>query len=58
MPKTKKVKPEVIDTPKGTAPIPVIVKLDKVSHLTESFGSGDANVLKDKINEIIKCLNS
>jgi hypothetical protein len=41
----EEVTPEVVETPEVVAP--------KVLPITESFGSGDMNTLKNKINEII-----
>lgn len=38
---------------------PVTIELKtSLNLITESFGSGEVNILKDKINEIIKWLNS
>jgi hypothetical protein len=44
----EEVTPEVVETPEVVVP--------NVSPITESFGSGDMNTLKNKINEIIACL--
>jgi hypothetical protein len=49
----KKIKKEVevVEEPQGVQePVAVV---PKVSPITESFGSGDMNTLKNKINEII-----
>lgn len=46
----KKVEP-VIETIKVSVPDAVV---PKVQPLTQEFGNGDMNILRDKINEIIK----
>jgi hypothetical protein len=54
----KKIKKEVEEevTPEVVEVVETPVVAPKVSPITESFGSGDMNTLKNKINEIIKCL--
>lgn len=52
---TKKEKKEVKEVVSETTPEPIapIVVAPKILPITETFGSGDMNTLKNKINEII-----
>ena len=34
-----------------------VVTIDPIKEITDVFGNGDLNILKDKINEIIKRIN-
>ncbi len=46
----EEAKPEAVETPVEEAPV------YKTGLLSQEFGSGDLNTLRDKINEIIKAI--
>lgn len=53
MPKKLKIKPEIVPVPEPTnVPMPVNT-VKKINPITQEFGNGDLNILRDKINEII-----
>lgn len=55
----KKAKKEVVVEVEETVEIPVEpIRVNVVAPLTEAFGNGDLNTLRDKINEIATHLNS
>ena len=57
MPKAKKKIEERVDISKTEPQVEVIITEAKtVNPLTQEFGNGDLNILRDKINEIIKSI--
>lgn len=58
MPKTKKVTKKVVKIVEPEVLAPICEDcVPKVDPITQEFSNGDMNVLRDKINELIK-LNS
>jgi hypothetical protein len=53
MPRTKLVVKEEVKEPKVVFAV-AHFKTDEIQPITQEFGNGDMNVLRDKINEIIK----
>lgn len=56
--KVEKIKPEEpnIIPVVGVSPSASVVVKNKVAPLTQEFGNGEINVLRDKLNEVINSL--
>lgn len=51
------MKKKIVNKEIQKEPVEVIVNVPEIQMINETFGNGDMNILRDKINEIISIIN-